>query len=182
MGILFAMEMIEGKDLPREIGALDFKELGKTAGLLMHLCKSLFGTTRYIALDLGFYILKALIELSRKGIFACALIKKRNIGSSFCLKRSWRHTLKRWIMETLMQSKGKWMASSTTFGALKSPIMSCGWWQRVVHSSQKDANQQHVFGTMAWQNNSTIPSHVIGISATAILWMITTISSMWSHP
>ncbi len=37
-----------------------------------------------------------------------------------------------------------------------------------------------------WDNgttkNSTTPSHMIGISRTAILWIITTISHMQSHP
>lgn len=76
-GILFAMELVEGNDCPREIGALDLEDLGKTAGLLLHLCKSLFGTARYIVLNSSFCVLKALIKLHKKGIFAFALIKKR---------------------------------------------------------------------------------------------------------
>ena len=36
-----------------------------------------FGTGRYIVLDSGFCVLKAIVELKRNGLFGCALIKKR---------------------------------------------------------------------------------------------------------
>ena len=36
-----------------------------------------FYTGKYVVLDSGFCVLKSLIELKKKGLFACALIKKR---------------------------------------------------------------------------------------------------------
>jgi hypothetical protein len=42
--------------------------------------KLYFGTGKYIILDSGFCALKALTELKRHGIYACALIKKRCFG------------------------------------------------------------------------------------------------------
>ena len=38
--------------------------------------KSYFGSGKYIVLDSRFCVLKALVELWKRGIFACALIKK----------------------------------------------------------------------------------------------------------
>ena len=38
--------------------------------------KTYFGTGKYVILDSGFCVLKALLELKRHGLFACALIKK----------------------------------------------------------------------------------------------------------
>ena len=76
-GILFVMEMVEGKDRPKELGKAEFEHLGKTVGLLLRMLKSIFHTGRYIILDSGFCVLKALIELKKRGVFAAALIKKR---------------------------------------------------------------------------------------------------------
>ncbi len=44
---------------------------------MLRMLKSYFGTGKYIILDSGFCVLKALIDLKRHGLFACALIKKR---------------------------------------------------------------------------------------------------------
>ena len=39
--------------------------------------KIYFATGRYVILDSGFYVLKGLIQLRKKGILPCAIIKKR---------------------------------------------------------------------------------------------------------
>jgi hypothetical protein len=69
------MEMVEGKDHPPQI-AERWSELGKTTGLLMRMLSSYFSTGRYVVLDSGFCVLKALVELKKVGLFACAVIKK----------------------------------------------------------------------------------------------------------
>ena len=69
--------MVEGKDQPQELGTPEFAGYGKTAGLMLRMLKSYFGTGKYVILDSGFCILKALIKLKRHGIFACDLIKKQ---------------------------------------------------------------------------------------------------------
>ena len=43
-GILYALELVEGKDRPNERPAEDFYAIGKTVGLLLHLTKQLWGT------------------------------------------------------------------------------------------------------------------------------------------
>eukprot|EP00804_Cyclotella_cryptica_P001269 CCRYP_012764-RA/>CCRYP_012764-RA protein AED:0.37 eAED:0.03 QI:0/0/0/0.5/1/1/4/0/472 len=51
--------------------------IGKTGGLLLRMLKSCFHSGRYVVLDSGFCVLKALVALHEKGIYAGALIKKR---------------------------------------------------------------------------------------------------------
>ena len=46
-------------------------------GLLSRMMKIYFATGRYIILGSGFCVFKGLIQLSKKGVFACAVIKKR---------------------------------------------------------------------------------------------------------
>ena len=73
---MFLMEMVEGKDHPPQIPEW-FSELGRTTGLLMHMLECYFTTGRYVILDSGFCVLKALVELKQVSLFACTVIKKR---------------------------------------------------------------------------------------------------------
>lgn len=75
-GIMFAVELVEGKDSPPELKK-EFETLGKTVGLLLRLTKKLWNTGKLVVLDSGFCVLKGLIELRRRGVFASAVIKKR---------------------------------------------------------------------------------------------------------
>ena len=70
------MEIVEGKDHPPQINER-FSELGKTTGLLMRILECYFVTGQYVILDSGFCVLKALVELKKVGLFACAMIEKR---------------------------------------------------------------------------------------------------------
>ena len=77
-GILFVVELVEGKEHTSQSGALDFEDHGrKNVVLLLRMMKSYFATGRYVILDFGFCFLKVLIQLSKKGVFACSVIKKR---------------------------------------------------------------------------------------------------------
>ncbi len=76
-GILFAIELVEGKDAPRERGKPEFETLGKTVGLLLRLTRSIWHTATALVLDSGFCVVKGIVELRKKGVFAAALIKKR---------------------------------------------------------------------------------------------------------
>ena len=76
-GILYALEIVEGKSRPREKAKEKYSELGTTAGLLLRLCEAIFDTGKIVVLDSGFCVLQALIELKKKGVYASALVKKR---------------------------------------------------------------------------------------------------------
>jgi hypothetical protein len=75
-GILFSMEFVKGEDHPQQIKER-WSKLGQTTGLLMRMLLTYFMTGRYVVLDLGFCMLRALIELKKVGLFACAVIKKQ---------------------------------------------------------------------------------------------------------
>ena len=76
--ILFVVELVDGKDHPRQFGPLEFEDLGgKTVVLLLCMVKSYFATSTYVIIDFSFCVLKWLIQLRKRGVFACAVIKKR---------------------------------------------------------------------------------------------------------
>ena len=76
--ILFVVELVEGKYHPHQAGPLEFEELsGETVGLFLRMMRSYFATGRYVILDSGFCVLKGLIQLWKKGIFAHAVINNR---------------------------------------------------------------------------------------------------------
>ena len=75
--IMYQVELAEGKYRTKELQKGEFGEKGKTSGLLLRLCKPLFGTGKLVILDSGFCVLAAVIELMKFGVYASALIKKR---------------------------------------------------------------------------------------------------------
>jgi hypothetical protein len=74
--ILFSVELVKGKDSPPQV-LVEHKEKGRTAGLLLWLLRAYHYTGRYVVLDSGFCVLKAIIELQKVGVYTCALIKNR---------------------------------------------------------------------------------------------------------
>ena len=75
-GIMYAVEIVEGKDRPREIGKPEFHAEGNTASLLLCLTRNLFGTGKLVVLDSRFCVLQAITALKKFGVYASALIKK----------------------------------------------------------------------------------------------------------
>ena len=70
--------MVKGKDRPHELGPLEFEDQDKTVGLLLlHMLKGIYYSGQYVVLDSGLCMLKGVVALKRKGVFAGALIKKR---------------------------------------------------------------------------------------------------------
>ncbi len=63
---------MEGKDCSKELAAPKFNGLGKTVGVLLQLLNSVFHSGRYVVLDSGFCVLKAIVELKKKGVLYCA--------------------------------------------------------------------------------------------------------------
>ena len=46
--------------------------LGATTGILLYLCKSIFHIFKTVILDNGFYVLRSLVELRKRGVFTHA--------------------------------------------------------------------------------------------------------------
>ena len=57
--ILFSIELVEGKDSPPQV-VREYTANGKTWGLLMRILRPYFYTGRYVVLDSGFCVLKAI--------------------------------------------------------------------------------------------------------------------------
>ena len=76
-GILWRLELVEGKDRPPELSAPKWDDKGKTVGLLLRLCEPIFATGRLVILDSGFCVLSGITQLKKRGVFASALIKRR---------------------------------------------------------------------------------------------------------
>ena len=76
-GICFGMEIVKGKDKPKERGKDKYHEYGKTGSLLLRLCIPLFMNGKVVIMDSGFCVLLVVIALKKMGVFSAALIKKR---------------------------------------------------------------------------------------------------------
>jgi len=62
-GVLYQVELVEGKDTPRQAPPKQFHETGKTVGLLLRLTKPIWGSSKVVVLDSGFCVLKGIVEL-----------------------------------------------------------------------------------------------------------------------
>ena len=53
--VLFALELVKGKDQPKELGKPEYEDQGgATVGLILRLTKTIWGTGRTLVLDSGF--------------------------------------------------------------------------------------------------------------------------------
>ena len=75
-GIMWGINLVEGKERLNELGKKEWDEIGPIIGLLLLMLASIFNLCFMVILDSGFCVLKAIIELCKKGVFASALIKK----------------------------------------------------------------------------------------------------------
>jgi hypothetical protein len=82
-GVLWQVELVEGKDRPRQLGPPEFHDLGKTVGLMLRLTRPIWHTGKHVVMDSGFCVLKGIIEMRKKGVFGAALIKKRRYWPKF---------------------------------------------------------------------------------------------------
>ena len=72
--IIFDVEIMEGKDGPKEL--LNLIQKG-TTGLLLRLTKVMHSTGKGAVLESGFCVLSALTKLKKIGVYAAPVIKKR---------------------------------------------------------------------------------------------------------
>ena len=76
-GIMWGIDLVEGKDHPQQLGIQQYDNFGSTFGLLLRMLAPIYHKGFIVILDSGFCVLKGIIELRKKGVFASALIKKR---------------------------------------------------------------------------------------------------------
>ena len=87
----------------------DDPKYGARTSLLFRLCKSIFHIGMVVILNSGFCVLRAIIELKKRGVFASALIKKGGIGPSMLMEIASTCTLKIKKSATLIHFLVKWM-------------------------------------------------------------------------
>jgi hypothetical protein len=75
--ITYCIELVEGKDEPRQRPTKEFDDMGKTVGFLFCCRKPLCYTGKVVILDSGFCVVKGIVELKKKGVYSAALVKKR---------------------------------------------------------------------------------------------------------
>ena len=76
-GVIYQLEIVEGRDTPKRASPNEFNKMGKTVGLLLCLTKQIWGSSRVVALHSGFCVLRGIVELRKKGLFATALVKTK---------------------------------------------------------------------------------------------------------
>ncbi|KAL7571289.1 hypothetical protein ACA910_008942 [Epithemia clementina (nom. ined.)] len=82
-GILWSLELVEGKDAPQQAPKPRFSNLGNTVGLMLRVLSPIFAKGLVVILDSGFCVLKGIVELKKRGVYASALIKKRRYWPKF---------------------------------------------------------------------------------------------------
>ena len=75
--ILCRGKNVERKYRPSQRGAKQHQELGKTVGLMLRMCKPIFGSGKALVFDSVFFVAKGIVELEDRGVYGVALIKKR---------------------------------------------------------------------------------------------------------
>ena len=81
-GIMYAAELVEGKDRPKEKPPeknTDVCKSGVMASLLLRLYESIFRIGMVVILDSCLSVLKAILDLKKRGVFASVLIKKKKV-------------------------------------------------------------------------------------------------------
>ena len=104
-GIRWGIDLVEGKDRPQQLGIQQYDNFGSTVGLLLQMLSPIYHKGFVVILDSGFCVLKGIIELRKKGVFASTLIKKRQYWPKY-IKVTPSKPISRtitWVMSTPRQ-------------------------------------------------------------------------------
>ena len=63
--IIWSVNVCEGKDRPREIGAKEHDNNGKSVWMLLRLTRPIWGGGKVLVLDSGFCVLQGIVELKK---------------------------------------------------------------------------------------------------------------------
>ena len=83
LGIMWGIDLVEGKDCPQQLGIQQYDNFGSTVGLLLRMLSPIYHKGFIVILDNRFCVLKGIIELRKKGVFASALIKKQRYWPNY---------------------------------------------------------------------------------------------------
>ena len=79
------VELVEGKDRPKEIGKPEFEaDYGATGWLMMRMTKPLFGTGKAVVMYSGFFVLKGVVGILAHGVYGTGVINKNTYFPKYC--------------------------------------------------------------------------------------------------
>ena len=81
-GIMWVIDLVEGKDCPCQRGQQKYDDLGATVGLLLQLLAPIFFKGFIVILDSAFCVLKGIIELCKRVCLQVLSSKREDIGES----------------------------------------------------------------------------------------------------
>lgn len=93
-GVLFRVELMEGKDSPLNRPPELYTEKGKKVGLLLQMTEPLWGTWRALVLDSGFCVLKGIAELAKKVSTRQHRLRNVGIGQNTLMAKQLRPILR----------------------------------------------------------------------------------------
>ena len=74
---MYRVELVEGKDRPKELSAKEYNSKGgKTIGLILRMTTPIHYTGKVVTMDSGFGVLNGLMHLKEYGVFGFMVIKK----------------------------------------------------------------------------------------------------------
>ena len=83
--VVFFVELVEGKERPKERRNPEFNPYyGSTGGLMVRMTKPLFGTGKAVVIDSGFCPLKGLVVMLVHGVYGMTVIKKKRYWPKYC--------------------------------------------------------------------------------------------------
>ena len=83
LGIMWGIDLVEGTDHPQQLGIQQYNNLSSPVGLLLHMLSPIYHKGFIVILNSRFCVLKGIIELRKKGVFASALIKMWQYWSKY---------------------------------------------------------------------------------------------------
>ena len=89
-GVLWGLELVEGKDTPRQRPPPMYQILGNTVGLLLRILSPIFRRSFVVILDSGFCVLKGIIELKKWSFCICSYQEEAILAQAY----SWRRDKK----------------------------------------------------------------------------------------
>ena len=175
-GIMFYLELVEGKDRPPELPDLNRNKFGNTVNLLLRMCSTIFGSGRIVILDSGFCVLKGIVELAKNGVFAGAQIKKGSIDQNTYWVMLLILTSKMNLLGNQMQFVVRWKVYNTTFLlSMKVNTHQKSWELTVQCLSaiiKRRQAKSNVFQMVQRKNKSSNTSnHLVTISSTDTMLM-----------
>ena len=76
--VVFFVDLVEGKDQPKEISNPWFEEdYGETGELMMRMKNPLFGTGKAMVMESIFCVLKGIVGVLAHGVYRTMVIKKK---------------------------------------------------------------------------------------------------------